>query len=152
MLLLTRNPNVKALSDFSEKDRIAVPTVRLSGRLELAELLADTKTFATLVIDGMVLRQLRIGEQPTLRVFGPGEIVATGAAPSSMLLAESDCRVVDPSGLAVFPRRQNCRSARRPAPRVRRRTHHEHLHPATRLAMDDGNGQRHARSRRTNRR
>jgi hypothetical protein len=85
-----------------QADRIALPTARLSGRLELVELLADTKTFAALVIDGMVLRQLRIGEQPTLRVFGPGEIVATGAAPSSMLLAESDCRAVDPTHLAML--------------------------------------------------
>jgi len=30
MILVTRNPNVKSLKDFSDKDKIAVPTVRVS--------------------------------------------------------------------------------------------------------------------------
>ena len=32
MLLVTRNPNVKTLRDFGEKDRIAVPTIRVSSQ------------------------------------------------------------------------------------------------------------------------
>src|SRR5690348_15053624 len=59
-------------------DRIGLPVLRLGGPVEISERLERENAFAALVIDGMVLRQLRLGEQPTLRIFAPGEIVATG--------------------------------------------------------------------------
>jgi hypothetical protein len=96
------------LADFltseerEEADRIALPVVSLAGEVELSELLDSANAFAGLVIDGMLLRQLRIGEQPALRLFGPGEMVATGAAPTSAVLIESDCRAVDPTHLALL--------------------------------------------------
>jgi CRP/FNR family transcriptional regulator, cyclic AMP receptor protein len=85
-----------------EAERIALPTVSVSGRVQMPELLVDSNAFSALVIDGMLLRQLRIGEQPTLRIFGPGELVAIGVAPSSALLVESECRAVDPTRLAML--------------------------------------------------
>jgi CRP/FNR family cyclic AMP-dependent transcriptional regulator len=96
------------LADFltseecAEADRIALPMVRLAGPAEISRLLEDAKAFAALVVDGMLLRQLRIGEQPTLRLFGPSELVATGLAPTSTLLVQSDWRAVDPSHLALL--------------------------------------------------
>jgi CRP/FNR family transcriptional regulator, cyclic AMP receptor protein len=96
------------LADFltpeerQEADRIALPVLRLEGPVEISELLLRENAFAALVIDGMVFRQLRLGEQPTLRIFAPGELVATGAAPASMLLVQSECRAVDPTHLAVL--------------------------------------------------
>jgi CRP/FNR family transcriptional regulator, cyclic AMP receptor protein len=96
------------LADFltpeerEEARRIALPVLRLAGPVTISEMLANANAFAALVIDGMLLRQLRIGEQPTLRLFGPGELVATGAAPTSALLIESDCRAVDPTHLAFL--------------------------------------------------
>src|SRR3954471_11317877 len=44
MLLVTRNPNVKTLADFSEKDRIAVPTVKVSTQAVLLQVAAE-RTF-----------------------------------------------------------------------------------------------------------
>jgi NitT/TauT family transport system substrate-binding protein len=38
MLLVTRNPAVKTLKDFSEKDRIAVPTVKVSSQAILLQM------------------------------------------------------------------------------------------------------------------
>jgi hypothetical protein len=70
--------------------------------VKLSELLHETNAFAALVVDGMLLRALRIGEQPSLRIFGPGELVATGAAPSSMFLAQSEFRAVEPTQLALL--------------------------------------------------
>jgi CRP-like cAMP-binding protein len=85
-----------------QADRIALPTVRLAGPVEIIELLEQENAFAALVVDGMLLRQLRIGEQPALRIFGPGELVAIGTAPTSNLLIESACRAVDPTHVAVL--------------------------------------------------
>jgi CRP/FNR family transcriptional regulator, cyclic AMP receptor protein len=96
------------LADFltpeerEEAERIALPVVRLEGPLDIAELLESANAFAALVIDGMLLRQLRIGEQPTLRIFGPGELVATGATPTSMLVVQSESRAVDPTHVAMI--------------------------------------------------
>jgi NitT/TauT family transport system substrate-binding protein len=41
MLLVTRNPDVKTLADFSEKDRIAVPTVKISTQAVLLQIAAE---------------------------------------------------------------------------------------------------------------
>ena len=96
------------LADFltaeerTEADRIALPNVTLSGPVELPDLLGKANAFAALVVDGMLLRELRIGEQPSLRIFGPGELVATGMVPSSMLLARSEFRAVEPTHLAML--------------------------------------------------
>src|SRR3954469_10887281 len=40
MLLVTRNPNVKTLADFSDKDRIAVPTLKTSPQSVLLQIAA----------------------------------------------------------------------------------------------------------------
>jgi hypothetical protein len=96
------------LADFltpaerQEASRIALPLARLAGPVEISTLLKDANAFAAMVVDGMLLRQLRIGEQPTLRLFGPGELVPTGLAPTSTLLAQSDCRAVAPSHVAML--------------------------------------------------
>jgi len=44
MLLLTRNPNVKTLADFTSADKIAVPTVRVSSQATVLDVAAE-KTF-----------------------------------------------------------------------------------------------------------
>jgi NitT/TauT family transport system substrate-binding protein len=40
MLLVTRNPNVKTLADFSDKDRIAVPTLKISPQAVMLQIAA----------------------------------------------------------------------------------------------------------------
>ena len=41
MFLVTRNPDVKTLADFSQKDRIAVPTVKISTQAVLLQIAAE---------------------------------------------------------------------------------------------------------------
>jgi NitT/TauT family transport system substrate-binding protein len=41
MLLVTRNPNVKTLKDFTEKDRIAVPTIKVSTQATILHIAAE---------------------------------------------------------------------------------------------------------------
>jgi CRP/FNR family transcriptional regulator, cyclic AMP receptor protein len=83
-------------------ERVLLPVVSVSGKVDVSALLKRNDAFAAFVVDGMVLREIRIGEQPTLRIFGPGELVATGGAPNAMLVVESECRVVDVTHLAMI--------------------------------------------------
>jgi len=39
-VLVTRNPNVKTIADFTDKDRIAVPTVKISGQAMMLQIAA----------------------------------------------------------------------------------------------------------------
>jgi NitT/TauT family transport system substrate-binding protein len=41
MLLVTRNPDVKSLADFTDKDRIAVPTIKISTQAVLLQIAAE---------------------------------------------------------------------------------------------------------------
>jgi NitT/TauT family transport system substrate-binding protein len=41
MLLVTRNPDVKTLADFTDKDRIAVPTIKISTQAVLLQIAAE---------------------------------------------------------------------------------------------------------------
>lgn len=96
------------LSDFltpeerEHASHIVLPTQRLSGAVDIAALLAKANAFAALVVDGLLVRQTQIGEQPTMRIFGPGELLATGTAPTSMLMVQSECRAVEVSRVAFI--------------------------------------------------
>ena len=39
-VLVTRNPNVRTIADFTDKDRIAVPTVKISGQAMMLQIAA----------------------------------------------------------------------------------------------------------------
>ena len=41
MFLLTRNPNIKTLADFTDKDRIAVPTIKVSSQATILQMAAE---------------------------------------------------------------------------------------------------------------
>lgn len=94
------------LADFltpqerEEAQLIALPMAEVAGPVDLPELLRNANAFAAFVVDGMLLRKLRIGAQPTLRIFGPGELIATGTAPTPAVVVESDYSAVDSTHLA----------------------------------------------------
>ncbi len=96
------------LADFinveerEQAERIALPVREVSGPVELGALLKAANAFASLVVDGMLLYQMRIGEQPGLRVVGPGEIVSMPGAPRSTLVDNSSCRAVRGTQLAFL--------------------------------------------------
>lgn len=41
MYLLTKNPNIKSLKDFTEKDKIAVPTIKVSSQATILQMAAE---------------------------------------------------------------------------------------------------------------
>ncbi len=91
-----------AVEEREQAERIALPVREVSGPVELAALLKAANAFASLVVDGMLLYQMRIGEQPGLRVVGPGEIVSIPGAPRSTLVHKSSCRAVGITRLAFL--------------------------------------------------
>jgi CRP/FNR family transcriptional regulator, cyclic AMP receptor protein len=91
-----------AVEEREQAERIALPVREVSGPVELAALFRAANAFASLVVDGMLLYQMRIGEQPGLRVVGPGEIVSIPGAPRSTLVDKSSCRAVGVTQLAFL--------------------------------------------------
>ena len=55
-----------------------------------------------LVLEGMVLRQLVVGEQLGMRLLGPGDLVLTGGGPPPMLVGESHLRAIPGTRLALL--------------------------------------------------
>jgi len=80
--LLTRNPGVKSVQDFTEKDRIAVPTVKLSGQAMLLQMAAAREFGATnwAKLDGFTV-SMPHPDAAAAMVSGAGEITAHFTVP-----------------------------------------------------------------------
>lgn len=90
-------------SERAEATRVLLPVRDVPDRaFELAELLGNSGAFGAVVLEGMLQHHMRIGEQPGLRVLGPGEIVGAGAAPRPMMLAASAWRAAGGTRLALL--------------------------------------------------
>ncbi len=81
---------------------MAVPTRDLErGQLDASSLLREAGAYAAMILDGMVLHHLQIGDQPALRLLGPGDILSLSGTPPSML-GEARCTVAAPTRVAMF--------------------------------------------------
>jgi sulfonate transport system substrate-binding protein len=65
MMLVTRNPNIHSLADFSEKDRIAVPTVKVSTQAIVLQIAAE-KQFGKPGIDRFNALTVALGHPDAL--------------------------------------------------------------------------------------
>lgn len=62
----------------------------------------EGKSFAALVLEGMLFQRLRVGHQVALRLLGPGDILAVGGTLRSPLLTQAECRAAAPTQLALL--------------------------------------------------
>jgi CRP/FNR family transcriptional regulator, cyclic AMP receptor protein len=84
-------------------ETLTVPVVTLeTGHVDTRALLDRNACFGALVVSGMLVSHLRVGEQAGMRILGPGDIVSAGAVPASMLLVDSGCRAVSTTRLAML--------------------------------------------------
>jgi CRP/FNR family transcriptional regulator, cyclic AMP receptor protein len=84
-------------------ETLTVPTVTLeTGPVDIRELLERNACFGALVLSGMLVAHLRVGEQAGMRILGPGDVVSGGTSPASMLLVDSGCRAVSTTQLAML--------------------------------------------------
>ena len=84
-------------------ETLTVPTVTLeTGPVDIRELLERNACFGALVLSGMLVAHLRVGEQAGMRILGPGDVVSGGTTPASMLLVDSGNRAVSMTQLAML--------------------------------------------------
>jgi hypothetical protein len=106
--LLDADPDLGRFLTPDERSQamaLTVPVIELApGPFDAGALLGRARAFGAFVVDGMLTCHLRVGEQPGMRILGPGDLLSPGSAPPSMLLVERGCRVVAPSKLAVLGR------------------------------------------------
>jgi CRP-like cAMP-binding protein len=60
--------------------------------------------FAAILLDGMVLEQIQIGDHAGMRLLGPGDVVSATEIASSMLVSEFSARAVTGTRLALLGR------------------------------------------------
>jgi CRP/FNR family cyclic AMP-dependent transcriptional regulator len=86
-----------------EAARLTVPVLHVEkGAFDVDVVLGHHRAFAAIVLDGMLLQRLRVGDQPGLRLLGPGDVVSLPGTQRTMLLAEFGCRVAASTRLALL--------------------------------------------------
>jgi hypothetical protein len=78
----------------------ALPT----GVIDVRQLLVRTGAFGGVLLDGMLLQSVRLGEHAGLRLLGPGDMLSVNEAPRSALVLDTVCRATTPTRLAMFGR------------------------------------------------
>jgi CRP/FNR family cyclic AMP-dependent transcriptional regulator len=87
----------------AEADGLDVPVlVWERGPIDIDSELRKARAFAGILLEGMVLHRLRVGDQPGLRLLGPGDIVTRSGAQRTLLLAESTYRVSATTEVAIL--------------------------------------------------
>ena len=77
---------------WTAANQLALPVYSVTNdSADIDELIANTNAFGVLIVDGALLRRIRVNSHAALRLLGPGDIYMQGAEPGSALLAESRC-------------------------------------------------------------
>jgi hypothetical protein len=95
--LLEVEPDLGAYLSADEREQaeqVAVPVRIVREReLDVDALLNDSRAFAAVILDGLLLHRIAIGDQPALRLLGPGDMLARAGAARSALIVQSSYRV-----------------------------------------------------------
>lgn len=90
-------------SERSWLSRLRVPVLTaFAGPFDLEGALRDAQGFAIAILEGMVLRPVRLGEHSGLQLLGPGDIVGRPGGSGSGLIAQADPQVGAPVRYAVL--------------------------------------------------
>jgi CRP-like cAMP-binding protein len=82
---------------------LTLPVVRADkDEPEVTLSVASGRAFGALVLEGMLLQRLRLGEHETMRLIGPGDLLAIEAPRSSTLVAGSGRRAIADTRLAIL--------------------------------------------------
>jgi CRP-like cAMP-binding protein len=88
--------------DRLQASRVSLPAHAVRGDFDVAGLLARANAFGAVIYEGMVLDRVRVGEQATLRLLGPGDLLSASTGARSRLLAETDCSAVADTRLVLL--------------------------------------------------
>lgn len=93
------------LDERAEAYRILLPIRGLpKGTVDIGALLDGADAFAAVLMDGMVVQRLRVGDQVGLRLLGPGDVLSLTRQPGSMLLSHLEFHAVAELRLALLGR------------------------------------------------
>jgi hypothetical protein len=83
--------------------RLTLPVLTVThADIEISTQVEHAKAFAALVLDGMLVHRVRIGDHPALRLFGPADVLCFGGEPSPIIVAESRCSSLSQTRLALL--------------------------------------------------
>jgi CRP-like cAMP-binding protein len=89
----------------AEAHRVTLPVRELEkGPVDVSGLLEATDAFAGVLVSGMLVQRLRVGEQIGLRLLGPGDVLSLTRQPGSMLISHAETQVVAAGRLALLGR------------------------------------------------
>ncbi len=74
------------------------------GGVDVNALFTATGAFGAVLLEGMLLRAVRLGEHTGLRLLGPGDLLSRTEAPRSTLVVDTVCRATAPTRLALLGR------------------------------------------------
>jgi CRP-like cAMP-binding protein len=82
---------------------LVVPVRRLGrGPVEIESTLEEASAFGGIILSGMLLQSVRVGEQPALRLLGPGDVISLSSGGRSLLVSEAACSAPAPTDLALL--------------------------------------------------
>jgi hypothetical protein len=92
-----------APEDRELASKVAIPLLELAnGDFDAVRALHQAGAFGGIVIEGMLLHSMRLGDRVGLRLIGPGDLMSLPDSPRSILVANAICRVIAPGRLALF--------------------------------------------------
>jgi CRP-like cAMP-binding protein len=104
--LLQADPELGNFLDTDERaaaQSVVLPawTVRRGG-FDVGELLTEAGAFAAIVLDGMLVRSVRLGNGPALRVLGPGDVLGRSGRSVPIWVAYSEWMATAATALALL--------------------------------------------------
>ena len=107
--LLELEPELRAHLAPDERElvaRVAIPVQRFSARsLDIDAVLEEAGAFGAVIVDGVLLHRMSIGDQPALRLLGPGDMLSCSGGFRTALLGQSSYRTPGQLRLAMFDNR-----------------------------------------------
>jgi CRP/FNR family cyclic AMP-dependent transcriptional regulator len=121
-------------ADVEGLDGLPVPAVGVApGDLDVRALLAGRHAFGAVVLEGLIIVRLAVGEAATLRVIGPGDMLGIPAGLQSTLVADRGWRASGAVRLALLERAVLLAAHR--APRIVAGLHARSSEQADRVAV-----------------
>ena len=120
--------------DAEALEGLPVPVVTAgAGEVDAGAIIAAQRAFGLLLLDGMLVRRIVVGETATLRLLGPGDVLSAPPADSSMLVGSAGWRAAVPTRMAVLGREVLIAMHR--APRLAAGLHAHSTEQADRVAL-----------------
>lgn len=120
-------------AEFEEASRVAVPAIAVGRDTDsLDDRLREHHAFASLILDGMVVERVQVGDQVGMRLLGPGDILSVDADGRPGLVGETSSLAVQGTHLALLG--VELLMATRRWPGLMRGLHYRSVQQADRLA------------------